>query len=108
MPMMIRRIETVGFMALGAERVALGYQLARMHIVTIIAGHAATVHLALQKRTHDEYFVVDLAVFEIESLVEQGQSILIMVIGLRAAISKRRTPRVTAAAGIDSRIADAA
>ena len=70
--MMIRRIETLGFVALGAERVALGYQLARMHIVTIIAGHATTVHLALQKRTHDENFVVDLTIRKIEPLVEKS------------------------------------
>ena len=86
--MMTRRIETLGFVALGAERVALGYQLARMHIVTIITGHAATVHLALQKRTHDENFVVDLTIGKIEPLVEKSQPILIMVVGERRGISK--------------------
>ena len=108
MPVMLHRIEAVRFVALGAERIALCNQLARMHVVTVAAGDTVKIHPALQKRTHDKHLVVDLAVCKIKSLVEQGQPILIMVIAIGTAICERRTARVATTAGLDSRIADAA
>lgn len=86
--MVFTAIETVGFMALCTERVALGNQLSGMYIMAVTAGHSFAVHFTLQKRAHDKHFIVYLAIGKIEPLLEQGQTILIMKRGERLYISQ--------------------
>jgi len=101
MVMMSRGIEAAGFVALGTERIALCYQLAGMGVVTITAGHAFLLHFALQKRTHDKNFVVNLAIGKIKPLVEQCQAVLVVKSCQWRGISYRRTSRMTSTTGID-------
>ena len=70
MPVMIMGIEAGGLVALRTERIALGDQLSGMYIMAVTTGHTFSVHFTLQKRTHDKYFVVYLAIGKVESLVE--------------------------------------
>ncbi len=79
--MVFTAIETAGLVALRTERVTFGDQLSGMYIMAVTAGYAFRVHFTLQKRTHDKHFVVYLAIGKVESLVEQGQTILIMKCG---------------------------
>jgi hypothetical protein len=62
---------------LGADRVAVGAQLARVRLVAVAAGHARVEHAALQERAPGEHFVALLAVGVIEPRVQQRRPIVI-------------------------------
>ncbi len=55
-----------------AERVTRCMQAGRVHIVTVLAGHALLVHLALDKGSVDVDFLLDLAVMVVQPLLEHG------------------------------------
>ena len=87
--MVLNGIETIGFMALGAERVTIRGQFSAMCVMTIIAGHPTLRHFTLQKRTQHEDFVINLTIGKVKSWIEKCNTVLVVKCSLRLDIPKR-------------------
>ncbi len=72
-------IEGIGFVAAGAQRVALRLEIRAVPVVAIAAHHARRVHLALQERAIDIDLVLDLAVVEVERLIEHREAVAVVI-----------------------------
>jgi hypothetical protein len=94
---MLRVVIGRGFVASGAQRVALGTELSGVSVVTVAADHARRVHPALQERSVDIDLVFDLTVVEVEELVQGGEAIPVMV--ARSVPAEVGAPGMTGRAG---------
>ena len=94
----LRAIEGLSVVALGAQRVSLGAQPRRVRIVTMTAGDPARRHLALQERADLEHLVLDLPIDEVQPVLQQ-----LRAPGVVHALVGRVLPQADAA-----RVADAA
>ena len=72
------RVEPRRIVAGGAGGIARRAQLQAMRFVAIRAGDARAMHFALQERAGFEHLVADLAVGEIEAIIEQRQGIAVV------------------------------
>ncbi|MNQ84947.1 hypothetical protein D3C85_1000930 [compost metagenome] len=91
-----------GVMALRADGIAAEAKLAGMRIVAVRAAHAGRVHAALGEGAVLEDFLVNLAVDFVQASAQgRGQVVVIQRTLGAIAVAQRRTPAVTACAGLD-------
>ena len=88
-------------MALGADRVAFGFQRAAVRLVAIRTAHALGMHLRLQERPALEHLVQDLAIGMVKARAQQRQGVAVMIgrAGHRVAILQRLAAGMAGHAG---------
>ena len=74
-------VERVDLVAAGAQRVALRSEIRAVPVVAIAANHARRVHFALQERAIDVNLILDLAVVEVQPLVERREAVTVVIVG---------------------------